>query len=289
MKPKNKKNVIGKTPVDNDLIFKALSEDAPDGDITTEATIPEDATCAARLIAKQDLTLAGIEMFEAVFKYLYPGVKIKKYFKDGDDVKSGETVARVDGLTQAILTAERVALNFLQRLSGIATLTAKYVQAVEGTGSVILDTRKTTPGMRELEKYAVRCGSGKNHRRNLSEMALIKENHIAGAGGITQAVERVRAVHGKKTMVEVEARNYKELEEALTAGADRILLDNMTPRQVSKAFEICAGRAELEASGNVNLKNVRSFAEAGVDYISIGALTHSAPAADFSLLLENVK
>jgi len=266
------------------LIKRALAEDAPHGDITSRATIPPRAKCKARAIAKQEMILAGIDLFADVFHTLDANIKIKRLFKDGELVPKGAIIATMQGKTRAILTAERVALNYMQRLSGIATLTKKFVDAVAETKTVILDTRKTTPGLRDLEKYAVLCGGGQNHRRNLSEMALIKENHVTSAGGIAEAVSRIRKKY--KTKIEVETRNLKEVAEALRAGADRIMLDNMTPAQAKKAIAQIAGLAETEASGNMSLKTVRKYAETGVDFISIGALTHSPPSADISLLLD---
>lgn len=269
-----------------ELIANALMEDAPDGDITTTATVVPDAVCAARLIAKESLTLAGIGLFEEAFRILDPNVKMKKFFADGQAVPEGSTVATLKGNARAILTAERVALNFLQRLSGIATLTRRFADAVEGTGCAILDTRKTTPFLRDLEKYAVRMGGGKNHRRDLSEMVLIKENHIAAAGGIIRAVDMVKKSLPGDIFIEVEVRDLGELEQALRAGVDRVLLDNMTPAQVRACVKFVGGRVKTEASGNMTSKNVRAYAKAGVDYISVGKLTHSAPASDFSLLIE---
>ena len=261
-------------------------EDAPDGDITTTATVAADAVCSARLIAKESLTLAGIGLFEEAFRILDPGVKVKKSFLDGQAVPNGSTVAALKGNARAILTAERVALNFLQRLSGIATLTRRFADAVAGTGCAILDTRKTTPLLRDLEKYAVRMGGGKNHRRDLSEMVLIKENHIAAAGGIIRAVAMVKNSLPGDVFIEVEVGGLGELEQALQAGVDRVLLDNMTPAQARACVKLVASRVETEASGNMTSKNVRAYAKAGVDYISVGKLTHSAPASDFSLLIE---
>jgi nicotinate-nucleotide pyrophosphorylase (carboxylating) len=268
------------------LIAKALMEDAPDGDITTTATVAPDSVCFARLIAKENLTLAGIGLFEETLRILDPGVKVKKSFADGQAVPKGSTVATLKGNARAILTAERVALNFLQRLSGVATLTRQFADAVEGTGCAILDTRKTTPLLRDLEKYAVRMGGGQNHRRDLSAMILIKENHIAAGGGVVRAVEMVKKGLPGDTFIEVEVRDMDELEQALQSGVDRVLLDNMTPAQVKAGVKLAGGRAQTEASGNMTLKNVRAYAKAGVNYISVGKLTHSAPAADFSLLIE---
>lgn len=272
-----------------ELIVKALMEDAPSGDITTRATVPADSVCSARLIAKESLTLAGIGLFEETFRILDPDVKIKKSFADGQAVPKGSTVATLKGNTRAILTAERVALNFLQRLSGIATLTRQFADAVVGTGCAILDTRKTTPLLRDLEKYAVRMGGGKNHRRDLSAMVLIKENHIAAGGGVARAVEMARNSLGANVFIEVEVRDVVELGQAMQAGVARVLLDNMTPAQVRACVKFVAGRVETEASGNMTSKNVRAYAKAGVDYISVGKLTHSAPASDFSLLIETGK
>ena len=269
-----------------DLIAKALAEDAPAGDMTTTSTVAPDAVCSAKLVAKEGLTLAGIGLFEEAFRILDPNVKIKNLFSDGQTVPVGSTVATLKGNARAILTAERVALNFLQRLSGIATLTRKFADAVEGTGCVILDTRKTTPLLRDLEKYAVRMGGGKNHRRDLSERALIKENHIAASGGIIRAVDMVKKSLPAGSLIEVEVRDMAELEQALGAGVDRVLLDNMTPAQVKACVKSAGGRAQTEASGNMTVKNVRAYAKAGVDYISVGKLTHSAPSSDFSLLIE---
>jgi nicotinate-nucleotide pyrophosphorylase (carboxylating) len=269
-----------------ELIAKALAEDAPSGDITTTATVEPDAVCSARLIAKESLTMAGIGVFEEAFRILGPGVKVKKSFADGQAVPKGSIVATLKGNARAILTAERVALNFLQRLCGIATITRRFADAVEGTGCAILDTRKTTPLLRDLEKYAVRMGGGKNHRRDLSEMILIKENHIAAGGGIIRAVDMVRNSLPRDVFIEVEVRDMGELEQAMQAGVDRVLLDNMTPAQVRACVKRVAGKVETEASGNMTVKTVRAYAKAGVDYISVGKLTHSAPAADFSLLIE---
>lgn len=263
-------------------------EDAPDGDITTTSTVSPDSVCSARLIAKENLTLAGIGLFEEAFRILDPNVKVKKLFLDGQAVSAGSTVATIKGNARAILTAERVALNFLQRLSGIATLTRRFADAVEGTGCAILDTRKTTPLLRDLEKYAVRMGGGQNHRRDLSAMVLIKENHIAAGGGVARAVEMVKKSLSGDAFIEVEARDVDELEQALEAGVDRVLLDNMTPAQVRECVKLVASKVETEASGNMTLKNVRAYAKAGVNYISVGKLTHSAPSADFSLLIETV-
>ncbi|VAX23217.1 Quinolinate phosphoribosyltransferase [decarboxylating] [hydrothermal vent metagenome] len=285
-KKPDKLNKLGKIPIDLRAIKRALFEDAPSGDITTTATVPANAGCEARLVAKQDFTLAGIDLFKAVFLAKDSGVKVVKHFADGESVPKGAVIATISGKARAILTAERVALNYLQRLSAVATLTCKFVKAVEGTRAVILDTRKTVPGYRDLDKYAVRCGGGQNHRHSLSDMALIKENHIAVAGGIKSAVNRVRKKVGSEAMIEVEAGSWTQIAQALEAGAGRIMLDNMKPAQVKKAVKLIEEGAQTESSGNISLKNVKAYAKTGVDYISVGALTHSPTAVDVSLLID---
>ncbi len=280
------KGRTGKLSIDHAAIRRALAEDAPEGDITSEATIPKNAICTARLVAKQNLTLAGIDLFRAVFLEVNPKIRVVRHYRDGVEIAKGAQVARITGPARDVLLAERVALNYLQRMCGVATLTKQYTGAIAGTSAVILDTRKTIPGYRDLDKYSVRCGGGQNHRRDLSDMALIKENHIALAGGITEAVTRARAHIGKRKMIEVEVTSIAELREALGAGADRIMFDNMTPKQVKRCVEIVAGQAQTEASGNMTIKTVRAYAKTGVDYISVGAITHSAPAADLSLLVD---
>jgi len=284
-KQKLQRKSIGRITIDRAAIEAALAEDAPRGDVTTEATIPPAARARARLVARQNLVLAGIDLFKAVFLIKDPGAKVVKKFRDGDSVPKGAVAATVSANARAALIAERVALNYLQRLSGVATLARQYVDAVEGTGATILDTRKTTPGWRDLEKYAVRCGGAQNHRRDLSEMALIKDNHIAAAGGITVAVRRVREKVGRRGFIEVEAATLADVREALAAGADRIMLDNMPPAMTRKAVFTVRGGAETEVSGNITLKNIKAYANTGADFISVGALTHSAPAADFSLII----
>jgi nicotinate-nucleotide pyrophosphorylase (carboxylating) len=228
----------------------------------------------------------GIEVGEAVFRELDPGAELERLAAEGE-WRDGGPVLRVTGAVRAILGAERTALNFMQRLSGVATLTARYVEAVAGTGVGILDTRKTTPGLRVLEKAAVRAGGGHSHRFGLFDMVLIKENHAAAAGGVGEAVRRARTAFADLPL-EVECRTPEEIAEALDAGAPRILLDNMTPEQLSAAVEQVGGRAELEASGGITLETVREKAVAGLDWISVGALTHSAPALDLSLILDPV-
>ena len=253
-----------------------LAEDVGAGDATTLSVIDEDATCEARIILKEHGVVCGLEVAAAVFESL--SARLEPLAADGDSLHG--PVARVTGPARAVLTGERLALNLLGRLSGIATLTRRYVDAVEGAGATILDTRKTTPGLRDLEKQAVRCGGGTNHRFRLDDGVLIKDNHLRVAGSIGDAVARAR---GAGLPVEVECDTIAQVGEAVEAGADRILLDNMTPGELREAVALVAGRAELEASGGVNLDTVRAIAETGVDFISVGALTHSARALDVSL------
>ncbi|OGW53199.1 MAG: nicotinate-nucleotide diphosphorylase (carboxylating) [Nitrospirae bacterium RBG_19FT_COMBO_55_12] len=267
------------------LIENALSEDIGPGDITTEATIPEDATSTAEMLAKQDLVLAGLDVAGEVFHYLDPRVQFTPLAKDGDKIKAGTVLARVSGKTRVLLTGERVALNFLQHLSGIATLTAKYVEKLKGLKVEVLDTRKTLPGLRHLEKHAVRMGGGKNHRMGLYDMVLIKDNHIKAAGGITKAVEAARKKAGQ-LKIEVETRNLEEAREALAAKVDIIMLDNMPVETMREAVNLIAGRTLVEASGNVTLDTIRTIAETGVNFISTGSITHSAPAADISMKIK---
>ncbi len=253
-----------------------LAEDVGAGDATTLSVIDEDATCEARILLKEDGVVCGLEVAAAVFETL--GARLEPLAADGDRLHG--PVARVTGPARAVLTGERLALNLLGRLSGIATLTRRYVEAVEGTGATILDTRKTTPGLRDLEKYAVSCGGGTNHRFRLDDGVLIKDNHLRVAGSIGRAVAGARATG---LAVEVECDTLVQVGEALVADADRILLDNMTLDELRQAVAVAAGRADLEASGGVNLDTVRAIAETGVDFISVGALTHSARALDVSL------
>jgi nicotinate-nucleotide pyrophosphorylase (carboxylating) len=268
-----------------DLIERALQEDIGSGDVTGDATIPGDSTCAASLLAKQELVLAGIGVSRAVFNHLDEGIQFTAFFTDGDRIPAGAEIAKLSGATRSLLKGERVALNLLQHMSGIATLTAKFVERVSGTKAQVLDTRKTIPGLRELEKYAVRMGGGKNHRMGLYDMVLIKDNHIKAAGSITKAVESARRQAGQLS-VEVETSNLEEVREALDAKADIIMLDNMPLDTMREAVKIINGRAQVEASGNVTLETIRGIAETGVDLISSGALTHSAPAADISMKIK---
>jgi nicotinate-nucleotide pyrophosphorylase (carboxylating) len=270
-----------------DLIERALAEDVGDGDVTTLTLVPEDATGRATLTQKAPGVIAGLEVAHAAFSRVDPDLRWRAHAEEGV-WREGGLVAEVVGASRSILTAERTALNLLQRLSGVATMTARYVTAVEGTGARILDTRKTTPGMRELEKRAVVTGGGHNHRTGLYDAILIKENHSAMAGGVGEATRRALAAAPSGMLVEVEASTLDEVREALDAGAPRILLDNMSTDLMRAAVELTAGRAELEASGGVNLDTVREIAETGVDFISVGALTHSAPALDISLILHRL-
>jgi nicotinate-nucleotide pyrophosphorylase (carboxylating) len=265
------------------LIDLALEEDLPAGDVTTEAIVRPDLKARGVFLSQEDGVMAGIEVAARVFQKVDPGINFRKNRKDGQEFKKGEILAEVGGPAVSLLQAERTALNFLQRLSGIATFTRAFVREVSGTKAVILDTRKTTPGWRFLEKYAVKMGGGQNHRRNLSEMMLIKDNHIRIAGGITEALKRAKEKASSRIKIEVEATSLEEVKEALAGGADLIMLDNMSLEQIKAAVELVAGRVPLEVSGKVNLQTVRSLAVTGVDYISVGALTHSFKSADISL------
>ena len=260
----------------------ALEEDIGTGDVTTDTIVPADATLRGRIVAKQDGVVAGLDVAKEVFLTLNKSVKFLAKAEDGSKVTRRDVLADVEGPARALLTAERTALNFLGRMSGIATLTRKFVDAVESTRATIIDTRKTAPGLRTTDKLAVRLGGGQNHRTGLFDMVLIKDNHIDFAGSITQAVERVRTSQ-TKLEIEVETRTLDDVREALGLNVDRILLDNMSPAMMREAVAICGGRAKLEASGNVTLDNVLEVAKTGVDYISVGALTHSPVVFDVSL------
>ena len=267
------------------IITNALKEDIGPGDATTVFTVDESLRLTAKLIAKADGVLAGGTVFSQTLLLLDPRANVHFTKADGDAIKYGELLAEISGSGRAILSAERTALNFLQRMSGIAAATRQFVQAVKGTKAVILDTRKTAPGLRLLDKWAVRIGGGHNHRFGLFDMVLIKENHITAAGSIKRAVRRVRKQDQEKRAIEVEVRNRQELLETLELKVDRIMLDNMSPAEMKKAVALVNGRVELEASGNVTLDTVRAIAESGVDYISVGRLTHSVQALDVSLLI----
>ena len=261
-----------------------LLEDTGTEDVTTNAIVPEVHRSKARIIAKADGIIAGHLFASQVFRTLDSEIHYSELKKDGERVQNGDILAVIEGRTRAILTGERVALNILQRLSGIATLTGRFVEAVRDTGTKILDTRKTTPGLREMEKYAVRMGGGHNHRKNLTEMALIKENHISAAGSIKEAVTKVRT--RTKVPIEVEVKNMDELRETLKLDVDRIMLDNWGIESTREAVLFVNKEVPLEASGNMTIERVRAVAQTGVDFISVGALTHSFQALDMSLLFE---
>jgi nicotinate-nucleotide pyrophosphorylase (carboxylating) len=276
------------TPEILQIIRRALDEDIGPGDVTSQWTLPAELELEGKLLAKADGVVAGLAVAAAVFHLVDERVRFISLCQDGQRVRAGDVLAVVQGPARAVLGAERTALNFLQRMSGIATAARRYVDAVAGTRAVILDTRKTAPGLRVLDKWAVRLGGGQNHRFGLFDMVLIKDNHIAAAGGITQAVARVRAHNQAGLPVEVEVKSLAELEEALAIQPplDRIMLDNMDLETMRRAVEMTAGRVPLEASGGVSLERVRAIAETGVDYISVGALTHSVTALDISLEVE---
>ncbi|MCP4165626.1 MAG: carboxylating nicotinate-nucleotide diphosphorylase [Chloroflexi bacterium] len=271
-----------------DIIARALAEDIGDGDVTSMYTIAADARHEGRFLAKASGVVAGLAVAERVFRALQPDIEFESRAADGDRVERGEDLAWVRGNGRAILTAERVALNFMQRMSGVATATRRYVDAVAGTNAVILDTRKTVPGLRVLDKWAVELGGGQNHRFGLYDMAMIKDNHIAAVGGITAAVERIRQGDVRQRPIEVEVTNLDELKEALKLSVDRIMLDNMDTETMRQAVALTAGRTPLEASGNVSLQTVAAIAATGVDYISVGSLTHSVIALDISLELGTI-
>jgi len=266
------------------ILRRALEEDIGTGDVTTQATIQHGMQASAELVAKEDFILSGIDVARRVFHLLSADTAFEKLIEDGQTVKRGDVLAWIKGDAAVLLQGERVALNLLQRMCGVATLTADFVKQVEGTGAVIVDTRKTTPGLRVLEKYSVRMGGGGNHRMALYDAVLIKENHIAAAGGIMSAVGRARQNVPHTQKVEVEVRNLDEVAEALDAGADILLLDNMSPELLITAVDMVDGRAITEASGGVNLETVRDIAVTGVRLISVGALTHSYRAVDISML-----
>lgn len=266
-------------------ICHALNEDIGSGDVTTTSIVSSDQVALARIIAKENGVLSGLVVAQAVFLLLSCDTRFISTLSEGTQVVRGQTLLELTGPARAILTGERTVLNFLARMSGIATLTRAFVNAIAGTGATILDTRKTAPGLRVFDKLAVKHGGGSNHRFGLFDMVLIKNNHIDSAGSLSRAVDLARkaAKQPENLDVEVEARTIAEVQEALTSGVERILLDNMSLDELRRAVVVCAGRAKLEASGNVGLENVRAIAETGVDFISVGALTHSAKAFDVSL------
>jgi nicotinate-nucleotide pyrophosphorylase (carboxylating) len=268
----------------HDTVARGLAEDVGSGDVTTEAIVPVDAKARGLISQKAPGVVFGLAVAEETFRQLDPAMTFARLAEEGR-WRDGGPVLQIEGAARAILTGERTALNFLQRLSGVATITARYVRAVEGTGVAILDTRKTTPGLRALEKAAVAAGGGVNHRAGLFDAVLIKENHAAIAGGVGEAVRTARE-RAPDILLEVECRTPEEIDQALAAGARRILLDNMTPARLRDAVERVAGRAQLEASGGVTLEALPAIASTGLQFISVGALTHSAPALDLTLILE---
>jgi nicotinate-nucleotide pyrophosphorylase (carboxylating) len=272
-----------KNPALDALIKAALLEDAPRGDVTSESLFPPKLQCRAVLLAKQDGVLAGLEVAARVFHLVDPWTSFNRLAKDGDAFRAGDILAEIEGSAVALLKAERTALNFIQHLSGVATATRRYVDAVAGTKTKILDTRKTTPGLRSLEKYAVRMGGGFNHRSSLSEMVLIKDNHLKLAAGIAAAIAASRRRVGRRLEIEVEATNFGQVREALESGADRIMLDNMAIPAMKRAVDWVDGRIPIEVSGGVDLAKLRKIAALGVDFVSIGRLTHSTAAVDLSL------
>jgi nicotinate-nucleotide pyrophosphorylase (carboxylating) len=270
-----------------EIVTSALLEDlGRGGDLTTDAIVPAETRAEARILSRANGRVAGVEIAASVLRQLDPGISVETLIADGGDAEPGAIITRINGSARAILTGERTALNLLGRLCGIATLTRSFVQAVAGTGAQVVCTRKTTPGLRALEKYAVRCGGGANHRYGLDDAVLIKDNHIALAGGVGPALERARAYVGHTVLVEVEVDTLAQLEQALAGAADAVLLDNMTPKQLREAVTMVAGRAVTEASGGINLDTAAAVAASGVDLLSVGALTHSAPCLDLSLEVE---
>lgn len=263
-------------------VRRALEEDIGSGDLTAQL-IPEETIARASVIAREEAFLCGTAWFDATFRELDARVRVEWHARDGDRIEKNATLCDLTGPARVLLTGERVALNFLQTLSGVATETRKYVDAVRGTRAKILDTRKTIPGLRHALKYAVRTGGGENHRMGLFDAILIKENHIAAAGSIAAALDVTRKARGQATFIEIEVENLNQLREALAAGAERILLDNLGPDAIRAAVKETAGRAKLEVSGGIGLKNVRAIAETGVDYISVGALTKNIRAVDLSM------
>ncbi|MBR4690366.1 MAG: carboxylating nicotinate-nucleotide diphosphorylase [Bacteroidales bacterium] len=274
------------SPLIDAVIDIAFKEDIGDGDHTTLSCIPHDLEGRARLLVKQDGILCGVELARKIFEKFDPTLKMNQILHDGDSIKKGDIAFTVEGKTISILQTERLVLNFMQRLSGIATQTHEYVKLLEGTNTKILDTRKTTPGLRLLEKYAVKIGGGENHRIGLYDMILIKDNHIDYAGGVTQAITKTKEylkAKGKDLKIEVEARTLAEIEEILKFDVERILIDNFTPEETKKAVALINGKCKTESSGGITKESIRAYAEAGVDYISVGALTHHISSLDLSL------
>ncbi len=271
------------SPLIERLIRSALEEDIGAGDLTTLSTVPPESKGKGLFRAKRDCVVAGLFLLQKIFSLLDDEVKVRCLFRDGEQVEQGTVVAEAEGPIRALLIGERTALNFLQRLSGTATLTRRYVDAVKGYPCKIIDTRKTTPGLRTLEKYAVRMGGGTNHRLGLYDAALVKDNHIAASGSINEAVKRIRRQAPFMARIEVECSDLKQVQAAVDAGADVIMLDNMATKEMAEAVQLINKRAWVEASGGITIERVREVAAAGVDFISVGALTHSAPAVDFNM------
>ncbi len=267
----------------DDLILMALKEDISSEDITTNSVMREKKNGKVQLICKQDGIIAGLQIFKRTFELLDEDIFTNMYFKDGDKVKKGDIIAEIEGDVRVLLSGERTALNFLQRMSGIATYTNNVVKLLEGSSIKLLDTRKTTPNMRIFEKYAVKMGGGYNHRYNLSDGVLLKDNHINAAGGVAEAIKMAREYTSFVRKIEIEVENLEMMQEALDAGADIIMLDNMSPEMMKKAVTMAGGKAKIECSGNITKENIKTVIETGVDYISSGALTHSAPILDVSL------
>lgn len=277
----NKKELI-------QIINLALKEDIGSGDVTTNLIVPDFQKGIAEIFVKEDGVIAGLSVASEVFKRLNNKITFRKFVKEGDKVSKGTKIAEVKGSLRTLLTGERTALNFLQRMSGIATFTAKFVAQLEGLNTKILDTRKTVPCLRMLDKYSVKIGGGTNHRFGLYDMVLIKDNHIKAAGSITRAVQLIRKKLKKKMKIEVETANLDEVKEALSNKVDIIMLDNMSVEMMEQAVKLIGGKAKVEASGNVTLENVRKIALTGVDFISVGALTHSVKALDISMKIQNI-
>ena len=274
------------------IIDAAFKEDIGSGDVTTNRIVPKNRNAKAYFLAKEDGIIAGLNIAKNVFRKLNKKIIWKSFVKEGENISAGTKIAEVNGSLRALLTGERTALNFLQRISGIASITSKYVEALNNTGTKILDTRKTVPGLRLIDKYAVKIGGGTNHRIGLYDMALIKDNHIKAAGSISEAVRKVRSKNDKlkkkeKLKIEVETTNLEEVREALKCRVDMIMLDNMSPSLMKEAVKIINGKAKVEASGNMNIDKIHETAAAGVDFISVGALTHSVKALDISMKIEN--
>jgi nicotinate-nucleotide pyrophosphorylase (carboxylating) len=265
------------------IIEAALKEDMPDGDVTSENLVPPESVSKAIFLVMEDGILAGIDVAARVFWKIDPHVVFAKNVEDGSTIGAGDTLARIEGPSVSLLKGERIALNFLQRMSGIATLTQKFVKSLEGSQTQILDTRKTTPSLRSLEKYAVKMGGGTNHRLNLSDMVLIKDNHLKIVGNISEAVKRARENAGPDVKIEIETTTLEEVKEAVRSGADMIMLDNMSPERMREVVEWVDGRIPLEASGNVKLSTIKEIASSGVDFISVGGLTHSYQSLDISM------